>query len=266
MRELPFDFEMPVSVFEKSDADPGKQRRIGGIVSTERPDRQDDTILQRGLDFSDFLSHGWFNDNHSPKMTDILGYPEEVKLFHEGARLPNGEIAKATGTWAEGYLLDTPKGDEVWNTARALQKTGRRLGFSVEGSIQRRTGPLRKTIARAKVCNVAITHCPVNGDSKLEILAKSLESAESAADEFDKALGMGAATPGPAPLGPQTGDGAGRVLTEQSLEHDEDEDTKKSMTDAEAIAWVQERIPGVALASVCRVVELTKTLKRQGRL
>lgn len=262
---LPFDFEVPCSFFEKADAEPGKQRRIGGIISTESPDRQDEVVLQRGLDFSPWLQSGWYNDNHSKKTTDILGYPEAVQPFKKGEKLPNGEVAKVNGTWAEGYLLDTPQAEEVWKLGKALAKTNRRLGFSVEGSIQKRTGKLRKTVAKAVVRNVAITNCPVNTDSKLEVLAKSLQAAEQCEDDIDKALAMGPATPGAVPTG-------GAVLSPESLEADPKEmekrkkEAQKSLSKAEAIAWVQKRIPGISEAAAGRIVETTQVLKRQGRL
>src|SRR4030042_346664 len=37
--ELPFHFEMPMSVFEKASAPEGQRRRIGGIASVETKDR-----------------------------------------------------------------------------------------------------------------------------------------------------------------------------------------------------------------------------------
>jgi hypothetical protein len=105
-------------------------------------------------------------------------------------------------------------------------------------------------------------------------------------DPLLKALGMGhVAADGaghpvpPASMGPQTGMGAGRVLAEQDLETDEDEQKrlifaglpepkkiKKSLTDAEAFAWVQSRYPGVSAQLVGRIVDLTKALHRQGRI
>lgn len=154
-----FDFDVPVSFFEKADAEPGKERRIGGIATLETKDRQGEVILARGVDFSDFVQNGWFNDNHSKNTTDILGYPEKAKFFRKNEQLPNGEVSTAAGHWVEGYLLNTPGADKVWELGRALAQTKRRLGFSVEGRIEKRTGPLQKTIARALVRNVAITNC-----------------------------------------------------------------------------------------------------------
>lgn len=266
-----FEFEVPVAIFEKADAEAGKQRRIAGIISTETTDRQNDVLLQRGLDFDDFLQHGWFNDNHSKATDDILGYPDKVIRFKKGDRLPDGTVATSNGTWAEGYLLDTKKAQGIWELGQALAKTSRRLGFSVEGKIEQRTGPRNRVVAKAKVRNVAITNCPVNTDTRLEVLAKSLQS-------FEKALGMGTpVTPGHAPVGPQTGMGAGMVLTGESLEQDgqlrllvepkpKKRKINKSLTTEQAIAWVQSRVPGLNLAAAGRVVQLTELLKQQGRL
>ena len=94
------------------------------------------------------------------------------------------------------------------------------------------------TIAQAKVRNVAITNVPVNKDARLEILSKSLQVIEETEDfdilsrleSLEKALTMGTATeaaPEQAPEGPRTGEGAGKILTEESLEEDE-----KDLTDS----------------------------------
>lgn len=273
---IPFEFEVPVAFFEKADAPEGQQRRIGGIVSTESKDRQGEVILQRGLDFTPFVQYGWFNDNHSKGTTDILGYPDKVTFVRKGQPLPDGTHAKADGHWAEGYLLKTRKADEVWETGLALQGTGRRLGYSIEGSVEKRVGPDGKVIAAAKVRNVAITNCPVNGDARLEILAKSLAAVEASDDVLLRALGMGTATPGQAVVGPRTGMGAGQILTPQSLETDDDppeelefkkeKKVKKALTHAEAVAWVRARLPVATAEQARRIVEMTIALKQNGTL
>lgn len=268
-----FDFDVPVSFFEKADAEPGKERRIGGIATLETKDRQGEVILARGVDFSDFVQNGWFNDNHSKNTTDILGYPEKAKFFRKNEQLPNGEVSTAAGHWVEGYLLNTPGADKVWELGRALAQTKRRLGFSVEGRIEKRTGPFQKTIARALVRNVAITNCPVNSGARMEILAKSLQAA-GLDEDLEKMLGMGTATPGAPITGPQSGMGAGRVIAPQSLEHDEantieDEDEKKkrkkrmkkSMTEGEAFVWLRARLPHATPEQLGRIITLTRTGK-----
>lgn len=281
MTSMPFDFEMPVSFFEKADAEPGKEKRIGGIASLETKDRQDERVLQRGLDFeSSFLDHGWFNDNHSRETDGILGYPEKVQFFDKGAQLPDGKEAEASGHWVEGYLLDTDKAKRIWALGKALQKTKRRLGFSVEGKIQRRTGPEKKTIAKALVRNVAITNCPVHAGARMEILAKSLQVVEQTEPGMlEKALAMGTPTPATAIAnqGPQTGAGAGQVMTGESLESvhnkpvvveskkDKDEKekekkVKKSMTEVDAFAWYRAQLPNATPLQIGRLIQLTQKL------
>jgi len=268
---MPFDFEVPVDFFEKADAPEGKQRRIGGIASLETKDRQQEVVLQRGLDWRDFKANGWFNDNHSRDTDGILGYPEEVQFFRKGQTMPNGKKAPAAGHWVEGYLLNTQRADRIWELGKALAKTKRRLGFSVEGKINERTGPGQRTIAKALVRNVAITNAPVNADARMEILAKSLQS-------FDKAMGMGeVADPGQAVVGPKTGMGAGRVVTNESLEKERKQSTlkfkekkkkkfKKSLSDSEAFAWFKSRLPNANAEQIGKLIRLSRELKANGKL
>lgn len=276
--KMPFDFEMPLDVFEKADEEAGKRRRIGGLASVQTKDRQGEVLLQRGLDFSEFLSNGWFNDNHSKKTTDILGYPEATQFISKGSALPNGKKAKADGHWVEGYLLDTDKADEVWKLGQALQKTNRRLGLSVEGKILKRSGSSNDTVAQAKVRNVAITNCPVNTDATLDMLAKSLQAVEdSEPDELEKTLGMGhPANPGDAPVGPKTGEDAGQVLAPESLEDDEKntevlkkkkkKKVKKSLTEQDAKNWLANRLPNATSDQIGRIIEMTRAMKRNGEI
>ena len=87
-----FQFYTPLSFFEKADAPEGSRRRVAGLISTERKDRQDETVLQRGLDFSEFIDFGWYNDNHAKDMAGVVGYPESRKT---------AALAFASGTAGE---------------------------------------------------------------------------------------------------------------------------------------------------------------------
>jgi hypothetical protein len=270
MSSSSFQFFAPLTFFQKASAEPGKQRRIAGVISTEKLDKQGEVVIQKGLDFSPFLEEGWFNDNHSKKTADILGYPDKngVKSFQKGDRLPDGTVAGSQLTWAEGYLLDTPDADRIWNLGQALQKAGgaRRLGYSIEGNVQRRTGPANKVVAKALVRNVAITNCPVGDGTRLEVLAKSL-------NDVEKGLSMGTSTAPPATTGPQTGAGAGRVIAKQSLEQDgqarlnlkgEDED-EEGMSKAAAVARIETEL-GCSTAFAERAYETLADMKTNGIL
>jgi hypothetical protein len=233
--DIPFKFEIPFEVFHKA-GEPGKERRIGGVISTEDKDRQGEVVLQRGLDFSEFVQNGWFNDNHSKATTDIVGYPISIEQ-----RMVSGKPTH----YVEGYLLEGHgPSDKIWNLANALAKTDRRLGFSIEGSVQRRAGPSGATIAKAKVREVAITKCPVNTSTGLEILAKSIMAAESEGDEWRRALAAGQAVsnPGAAP-------GQGFALRTESMER------KPKLTRAQAREFLQKRYRGMTKALADRIID-----------
>lgn len=212
-----FKFEFEVEAFQKAGAKPGHERRIGGIVSTDGIDRQGEVLLQEGMDFSPFLKSGWFNDNHDSSTDALIGYPDKAEM----RKLPDG----TTGWYVEGHLLKgTPRADAIWDLANALQKSDRKLGFSVEGSIVERDASDPTKVRKAVIREVAITRCPVNTGTSLSVLAKSLSA------------GSGS------PVGAVEGSGA--PLRVESLEADakgnpEDEDEKKKkkrITKSDAIA------------------------------
>ena len=177
-RWIPFDV---VGLEKGSD---GKERvRIRGVASTEHMDQDGDTIVQDGLDFSYFLKRGFFNDNHSKGTTDVLGYPDKVYPI---ALEDDGKKVRATAV--EGYLLDTPEAKRIADLARSLDGTPRQLGFSVEGPPPVRDPRNPNRIIKAVVRNVAITNCPVNPFTKLD-LVKSMR--------LSKALSVGG--PGQSP-------------------------------------------------------------------
>lgn len=247
--EIPFRFEMPFEVWYKA-GEPGKERRIGGLISTESKDRQGEVVLQRGLDFSEFIKHGWINDNHSKETTGIVGYPTLVeKTTHRGR----------PATRFEGYLLQGyERADKIWDLANVLQKTNRRLGFSIEGGVQRRDGLEGEIVAKAKVRNVAVTSCPVNTDTQLEVIAKSLmamEGADPSMDDIRRALAAGAAITAPGAWAP----GNGFALRPESMETTRDVHRalrrKKRISKAEAVEIVKGRYPGITDSQAMRIVE-----------
>ena len=175
----------------KSDGDDVKSWKIGGLASTDSIDRQGESVLQTGLDFSDFVHHGWFNDNHQQHTSAAVGVPEMAKF------------KKGHGWYVAGYLLkDIPRAKEIYQLAKSLSPTERRLGFSIEGKILERIG---NKIAKALIRNVAITNSPVNTDCSWGLLAKSW-----ATDLEVKALSAG-----------HVKGAGGNVLVPEDLERDE---------------------------------------------
>lgn len=249
MRATPFHFEFEFETFEKAGAGNGRERRIGGIVSTDHLDKQHEVLLQEGLDFSPFLKSGYFNDNHSKNTGEAVGYPEIAEL----RTLPNGR----KGWYVEGYLL---KGhgpaDNIWSMATALERSGapRRLGFSVEGQILERDPSNPRTVRKAIVREVAITRCPVNDNTQLSILAKSLSVGHAGS-------GGNSGVPGAAgPLSQESLEGGKNPRVSAKDEDDEDK-PKKKMKKSEAIAFLMTRHPMLSETSAARIVEYA--LRRQ---
>lgn len=187
-------------IFQKGDGP--KRIRLKGIISTEHKDRQGEIIKQDGLDFKPFLEHGWFNDNHSGSTEDVLGYPERVyPVTIDG---PDGPI-KATAV--EGWLLPTERARKLLDVSKSLRETNaaRALGFSVEGDILERDKSDKHIIRRAVINHVAVTHVPVNPNTTLEAISKSLSKA-------------GMTTASLAPLMPESLEGAPKSVNHPIVE------------------------------------------------
>jgi hypothetical protein len=233
---MPFQFDIALDVFEKAE-DGDRSRKIGGFVSTDHLDRQHEVLLQEGLDFTHFLKGGWFNDNHDGATDSVVGYPERAEL----RKLTDGK----QGWYVEGFLLKgTDRAEKIWNLANALQKTDRRLGFSVEGSILERDVTNPKVVRKAAVREVAITKCPVNTNTSLMVLAKSL------------AAGTGAAPKNVAVAGSA---GAAQLMSPQSLEANEnpppDKKRKRKMKKSEAVALLMKSNKKISRQYAARIVD-----------
>lgn len=188
-------FPSSVDIIKGSDED----RRIGGMASTGSLDRQHEQVLQKGLDFTEFVNHGYYNDNHRQDTAAVVGVPELARFI------------AGKGWYTEGYLLKgMQRSDEIWTLAKSLSSTRRRLGFSIEGKVQRRDG---HRIVKAIVRHVAITNSPVNTDCTWDILTKSFcnnpcdQECHGTCCDYGKALSAGYVR----------GEG-GRVLVPESLE------------------------------------------------
>lgn len=225
-----------VEVIEKAGVDIEVTRPIGGWCSTENLDRQDEVVVAKGLDFSEFVSFGYFNDNHKQETSAVLGYPRTA-------------ILKSNRWWTEGNLLvGYAPADKVWELAKAMKKSGapRSLGFSIEGKVLERDGGNR--IVRAKVRNVAITNAPVNTDCVWGILSKAFAPLKTVEKAQRKALAENSALV-------QSVGVSRRGQHVNSIVHQRNE----LLSTDEAIERVQRIHPNLSKAACARVVHFAKS-------
>lgn len=162
---------------QKGESDsPNATAKICGVISSECVDYQGDVVLQEGLDFSYFLRSGFLNDDHKAGPGNVVGEP--VRVYPTEV---NGKPATAM----DGILyLSKPQALAIYETAKAISSSNstRRLGFSIEGQVLARDPANPKIIRKAKVLHVAVTHAPVNPDSKnLELISRSISSGSDVA-------------------------------------------------------------------------------------
>lgn len=113
----------------KQGADKTGKRWIQGIASTDGRDLQGEIVNQNGIDFSYFLKHGFFNDDHQKGPEHKVGQPTEAKLTKNGL-------------WVKGFLFkEHARADHYWELMRALEASGsdRKVGFSIQGKFSERT-------------------------------------------------------------------------------------------------------------------------------
>jgi hypothetical protein len=148
-------------------ADKSGKRWIQGIASTDGRDLQGEIVQQGGIDFTYFLKHGFFNDDHKPGPDAKVGQPTEAKLTKNGL-------------WVKGFLFKNAdpnkksKADEYWDLMNDIEasQSDRKVGFSIQGKVLRRNG---NTIEKCWIQDIAITTQPVNTATWAEI-AKSLNA------------------------------------------------------------------------------------------
>ncbi len=156
--------------------DGGKVYKISGIATTEHIDTAGEVILQNGIDWSYCLRSGSFNYDHSNLPGHILGAPQSVeKVKHNGK----------SATKISGILYgDKQIVKDLVENVKLMRstKSGRSLGFSIEGQVMERDSKNPKIITRAKVLNVSLTHQPANQEATVQLVKNILATMENKAE------------------------------------------------------------------------------------
>jgi hypothetical protein len=171
-----FDFFVPLDISKSQrQSEKDQQRWIEGIASTDHKDLQGETVYQKGIDFSYFLTYGYFNNDHKPGPGNKIGQPTECKIV-------KGEL------WVKGFLFKNHKiADEIWELIHAIKASGsdRKVGFSVQGKVLKRAG---SRILACWIQDIAVTVAPVNTNTWLDIV-KALDALDPeswCASDFDE--------------------------------------------------------------------------------
>ena len=161
---VPFE---PVEV-EKGGAENPSMGRIKGIASSEQVDADGEIIIQKGIDWSYFLNHGFLSLEHPLGVLNTVGESVSASVVELGG-------VPATQITADIHL-DDPVGKAVWEKAKMLKKSSskRKLGFSIEGEALERDSDDPTKIVRSRVVSVAISAAPKNPLSWFEPIAASM--------------------------------------------------------------------------------------------
>lgn len=159
LSENGFQFWVPIQLQKAKSAskkDDGK-RWIEGIASTVDLDLQNEIVQQNGIDFSYFLKHGYFNNDHKPGFENKVGQPTECRVTSKGL-------------YVKGFLFKDHKvADAIWELVNSLEasQSDRKVGFSIQGKVLRRAG---KTIVKCWIQDIAITASPINTNTWLDVV------------------------------------------------------------------------------------------------
>jgi hypothetical protein len=152
-----FQFWVPIQLQKAKGTSKDDRRWIEGIASTTDLDLQNEIVQQNGIDFSYFLKHGYFNNDHKPGFENKVGQPTECRVTSKGL-------------YVKGYLFKNHKvADAIWELVNSLEasQSDRKVGFSIQGKVLRRAG---KTIVKCWIQDVAITASPINTNTWLDVV------------------------------------------------------------------------------------------------
>lgn len=161
MNKGKFNFFVPLNI--EKGGENGKLVKISGIASTDAEDSDQETLIPAGFDFTPLLKSGFLNWNHQARTTSkaICGEPTSAKIINNGKDF-----------FIEGVIYPNEEGKNVVELAETLEKhsPNRRLGFSIEGQAIERDVLNPKRVLKARITGVAITQCPKNPNTLMNII------------------------------------------------------------------------------------------------
>lgn len=168
-----FHLDLPILKAETEKIRGENVRHVSGFASLELRDQQNETVIQKGLDYRPFLDTGYINWDHgdirrgSPAF--LIGEPTMADI-----RSRNG----VPGFYIEGFLYnDKPMANDAWDHLQATGKSmsARKPGWSIQGhTLAAANGQILRSVVR----DVALTHKPVLRETTVDYqeIVKSLDN------------------------------------------------------------------------------------------
>lgn len=230
----------PIDPIGKSGEGEAERGSIVGLCSTEAKDADGETIVQKGIDFSEAY---WLTLEHPALPNTVVGEPTAF----EPCTIEKGgvEIA-ATRVKGDLFLHDRiAKG--IYNKSVTLQKAKakQRLGLSIEGRAVERCSKDPKRILRCKVTSIAVSTQPKNPFTQFDPVMASMFARLN--------LFRGAEVGYPA-QGVPTSHAIG-ALTPQSMQGTGASATYKLTTIEAMVARLLSKVPGLTWAQGVAAIE-----------
>lgn len=147
----------------------GYDSKFEGTASSERMDKQEQTLIQKGLNFKPFMKYGYFNDNHG-KGTCVAEAIGKKAWYNQ-----------TTNSWmVKGRFLPyVQRAKELVDLAKSFMHNDSEMQvrLSVEGKVKDISED-GKIVKKADIYRVAVTLDPINVDTGIMLLAKAIGQEE----------------------------------------------------------------------------------------
>jgi len=163
-----FNFFIPAEIV-KGTSDDAEEMIIEGDASDDGKDYDGEYLDPSNFDFAPLLETGVINWNHRAKEDPdaIIGEPITAFVTPENKFRIRGKL----------YKGDT-KAKSVYNKIEVLKKnkSTRQIGWSIEGIATDRDPLNPKRVRKAMITGVALTHCPKNSNTFVNIVKGDYET------------------------------------------------------------------------------------------
>lgn len=163
-----FNFFIPAEIV-KGTAEDADEMLIEGDASDDGKDYDGEFLNPAGFDFAPLLETGVINWNHRAKEDPdaIIGEPISAFITPENKFHIKGKLYKGDA-----------KAKSVYDKIGVLKKnkSTRQIGWSIEGIATDRDPLNPKRVRKAMITGVALTHCPKNSNTFVNIVKGDYET------------------------------------------------------------------------------------------